>query len=80
MRELERFRSEIFDLSEYFIFIYIRIYLISKSFENDDELKNFTSNWFKLLAAQCCEERMKNVVKRFEKYVEVEDNYLESSK
>ncbi|KAL4113476.1 hypothetical protein QTP88_017091 [Uroleucon formosanum] len=84
--KIEEFRWELFnhppyspDLapSDYFLFLHFKKWLGGQRFENDMELKNAVENWFNSQAASFYAEGLRKLVKRYEKCLEVNGNYVE---
>ncbi|KAL4119599.1 hypothetical protein QTP88_012398 [Uroleucon formosanum] len=84
--KIQEFRWELFnhppyspDLapSDYFLFLHFKKWLDGQRFENDMELKNAVENWFNSQAASFYAEGLRKLVKRYEKCLEVNGDYVE---
>ena len=83
---LQQFRWEVFDHppyspdlapSDYHLFMHLKQWLASQSFEDDDRLKTGVTTWFKSLAADFFDTGIRKLVPRYQKCVEVRGDYVE---
>jgi len=83
---LQQFCWEVFDHlpyspdlapSDYHLFMYLKKWLASQSFEDDDRLKTGNTTWFKSLAADSFDIGIRKLVPRYQKCVEVRGDYVE---
>lgn len=84
--KIQDFRWELFnhppyscDLvpSDYFLFLHFKKWLGGQRFENDKELRNVVENWFNSQAASFYSDGLRKLVKRYEKCLEVNGDYVE---
>ena len=82
---LQQFHWEVFDHppysldiapSDYHLFMHLKQWLASQSFE-DDRLKTGVTTWFKSLAADFFDTEIRKLVPRYQKCVEVRGDYME---
>jgi len=83
---LQQFRWEVFDHppyspdlepSDYHLFMHLKKWLASQSYEEDDRLKTDVTTWFKSLAADFFDTEIRKLVPRYQKCVEVRGDYVE---
>jgi len=83
---LQQFRWEVFDNppyspdlapSDYHLFMHLKQWLASQSFEDDDRLKTGVTTWFKWLAADFFDTGIRKLVPRYQKCVEDRGDYVE---
>ena len=83
---LQQFRWEVFDHppyspdlapSDYHLFMHLKKWLASQSFEDDDRMKTDVTTWFKSLAADFFDTGIRKLVPRYQKCVEVRGDYVE---
>lgn len=83
---LDRFRWDIFDHppyspdlapSDYHLFMHLKKWLALQRFGNDDELKNGVTKWFKTQAGNFYEDGILKLLKRYQKCVDVDGDYVE---
>jgi len=80
---LQQFRWEVFDHppyspdlapSDYHLFMHLKKWLASQSFEDHDRLKTGVTTWFKSLVADFFDTGIRKLVPRYQKCVEVGGN------
>jgi len=82
---LQQFHWEVFDHppyspdsapSDYHLFMHLKKWLVSQSFE-DDRLKTSITTWFKSLVADFFDNGIRKLVPRYQKCVEVRGDCVE---
>jgi len=82
----QQFRCEVFDHppyspdlapSDYHLFMHLKKWLASQSFEDDDRLKTGVTTWFKSPAADFFDTGIRKLVPQYQKCVEVRGDYVE---
>ncbi|XP_025424209.1 histone-lysine N-methyltransferase SETMAR-like [Sipha flava] len=63
--------------SDYFLFLHFKKWLGGQRFENDKELQNAVENRFNSQAASFYADGLRKLVKRYEKCLEVNGDYME---
>jgi histone-lysine N-methyltransferase SETMAR len=83
---IKLFNWEIFDLpsyspelaaSDYHLFTNMKVRLGTQRFHTDEELMNGSNNWLHNLAAPIFDEGLQRLVSRYDKCLNVDDNYVE---
>ena len=62
---------------DYHLFMHLKKRLASQSYEDDDRLKTGVTTWFKSLAADFFDTGIRKLVPRYQKCVEVREDYVE---
>jgi len=63
--------------SDYHLFMHLKKWISSQSFEDDDRPKTDVTTWFKSLAADFFDTEIRKLVPRHQKCVEVRGDYVE---
>jgi transposase len=63
--------------SDYHLFTKMKVWLANERFKTNEELLDGVKNWLGTLAAPFCDEGMQNLVRRYNKCLNLGGNYVE---
>jgi len=63
--------------SGYHLFTKMKVWLATRRFHTDEELMYGVNNWLHNLAAPFCDEGLQKLVSRYDKWLNVDSNYVE---